>query len=81
MMETDSELFDDARATLYASADPLMKAAAEAGEIRPDVGPTEVIRAIGGICMATDRPGSEGTAIALVDLVFDGLALRRAGSA
>jgi len=43
------------------------------GEIRPDVGPTEVIRAIGGICMATDRPGSEETAIALVDLVFDGL--------
>lgn len=73
MMETDSQLFDDARATLYASAGSLMTAAAQAGEIRPDVGPTEVIRAIGGICMATDRPGSEETAIALVDLVFDGL--------
>jgi AcrR family transcriptional regulator len=73
MMETDSHLFDDARATLYAAAGSLMTAAAEAGEIRPDVGPTEVIRAIGGICMATDRPGSGQTAIALVDLVFDGL--------
>ncbi len=73
MMETDSHLFDDARATLHAAAGSLMTAAAEAGEIRPDVGPTEVIRAIGGICMATDRPGSEETAIALVDLVFDGL--------
>jgi hypothetical protein len=73
MMETDSHLFDDARATLYAAAGSLMTAAAEAGEIRPDVGPTEVIRAIGGICMATDRPGSAETAVALVDLVFDGL--------
>lgn len=73
MMETDSHLFDDARANLHAAAGSLMTAAVEAGEIRPDVGPTEVIRAIGGICMATDRPGSQETAIALVDLVFDGL--------
>ena len=35
MMETDSHLFDDARATLYAAAGSLMTAAAEAGEIRP----------------------------------------------
>jgi len=73
MMETESQLFDDARATLNAAAGSLMTAAAQAGAIRPDVGPAEVIRAIGGICMATDRPGSGQTAIALVDLVFDGL--------
>jgi AcrR family transcriptional regulator len=73
MMETDSQLFDDARATLHAAAGSLMTSAAQAGAIRPDVGPAELIRAIGGICMATDRPGSEETAIALVDLVFDGL--------
>ena len=50
-----------------------MTAAAEAGEIRPDVAPADVIRALGGICMATDRPDAGTTAIALVDLVFDGL--------
>ncbi|SDO32545.1 DNA-binding transcriptional regulator, AcrR family [Nakamurella panacisegetis] len=73
MMETESDLFDQARATLRGSAGALMKAAAEAGEIRPDFEPGDVIRALGGICMATDRPDAGTSALALVDLVFDGL--------
>lgn len=73
MLETETNLFDQARATLLESAGSLMKKAAEAGEIRPDVQPGDVIRALGGICMATDRPDAGGSAIALVDLVFDGL--------
>ena len=73
MMETETNLFDQARATLFVSARTLMTAAAEAGEIRPDVDPADVIRALGGICMATDRPDAGATAVALVDLVFDGL--------
>ena len=73
MMETDSDLFDQTRATLYTSAQDLMKAAADAGEIRPDFAAGDVIRALGGICMATDRPDAGATALALVDLVFDGL--------
>ena len=73
MMDTDSDLFDHARATLRESAHRLMTAAAEAGEIRPDFEAADVIRALGGICMATDRPDAGGTALTLVDLVFDGL--------
>lgn len=73
MMDTDSDLFDHARAVLRESADRLMTAAAEAGEIRPDFAAQDVIRALGGICMATDRPDAGGTALVLVDLVFDGL--------
>lgn len=73
MMETDTNLFDQARVTLLESAGSLMTRAAEAGEIRPDFEPGDVIRALGGICMATDRPDAGGSAIALVDLVFDGL--------
>ncbi len=73
MMETETDLFDQARGTLLVAAGSLMTAAAEAGEIRPDVAPADVIRALGGICMATDRPDAGTTAIALVDLVFDGL--------
>jgi AcrR family transcriptional regulator len=73
MMETETNLFDQARATLLSSAGALMTSAADAGEIRPDVDPGDVIRALGGICMATDRPDAGGSAIALVDLVFDGL--------
>lgn len=73
MMDTDSHLFDHARATLRHSAEHLMTAAAAAGEIRPDFAAEDVIRALGGICMATDRPDAGATALTLVDLVFDGL--------
>lgn len=73
MMDTDSDLFDHARTTLRESAESLMTAAAGAGEIRPDFSAGDVIRALGGICMATDRPDAGATALALVDLVFDGL--------
>ena len=73
MIETETNLFDEARATLLASAGSLMTTAAEAGEIRPDFEPGDVIRALGGICMATDRPDAGASALALVDLVFDGL--------
>lgn len=73
MMETDSDLFDHARTTLRESAEALMTAAADAGEIRPDFAASDVIRALGGICMATDRPDAGATALALVDLIFDGL--------
>jgi AcrR family transcriptional regulator len=73
MMQTDTNLFDQTRAILLESAGSLMTAAADAGEIRPDFAPGDVIRALGGICMATDRPDAGATAVALVDLVFDGL--------
>lgn len=73
MMETETNLFDDARATLMRSAGTLMTAAVEAGEIRPGYQPDHVVRALGGICMATDRPDAAAAAVALVDLVFDGL--------
>jgi AcrR family transcriptional regulator len=73
MMETETNLFDQARATLLESAGELMTAAADAGEIRPDIAPADVIRALGGICMATDRPDAGTAAMSLVDLVFDGL--------
>ncbi|GGL87782.1 TetR/AcrR family transcriptional regulator [Nakamurella endophytica] len=73
MMDTQTDLFASARTTLRESAGALMRAAADAGEIRADVEPQAILQAMGGICMATDRPGSEASAVALVDLVFDGL--------
>ncbi len=73
MMETETSIFDQARATLLDSAGSLMQAAAQAGVIRSDIEPRDVVRALGGICMATDRPDAAATAVALVGLVFDGL--------
>jgi len=80
MMDTESSLFDDARATLLESAGTLMTAAVDAGVIRPGFAPADVIRALGGICMATDRPDAEASAISLVDLVFDGLRFGAVGA-
>ena len=58
MMETDSAPVRRRQGhPVNAAAGSLLTAAAEAGEIRAGLGPTELIRAIGGICMATDRPG------------------------
>ncbi|WP_196073074.1 TetR/AcrR family transcriptional regulator [Nakamurella alba] len=82
MMETDSELFVDAKATLHAAANRLLNAARESGEIRPDFGgfgPPELLRAMGGVCMATDQPAAGPVAVALIDLIYDGLRYR-AGS-
>jgi len=73
MMGTETTIFDQARATLLDSAGSLMQTAAQAGVIRTDIQPGDVVRALGGICMATDRPDAAATAVALVDLVFDGL--------
>jgi AcrR family transcriptional regulator len=73
MMETESDLFDHTRMTLRQSAETLMRAAADAGEIRPDFAAVDVVRALGGICMATDNAGANDAALVLVDLLFDGL--------
>jgi len=73
LMETRSEVFDRPREIIRSSAQSLIDAAVADGSIRDSVNAPELIRAIGGICMATDRPGDSATAATLVDLVFDGL--------
>lgn len=73
LLEARSDVLDDARQTLRSSAQRLIDAATTAGTIRSGVDAPELIRAIGGICMVTDRPGDDATALTLVDLVFDGL--------
>jgi AcrR family transcriptional regulator len=76
MQTTDSTLFERTRATLRDAADRLLDAARASGEIRSDIGAPELIRAMGGVCMATDVPASDATSMALVDLIFDGLRYR-----
>jgi AcrR family transcriptional regulator len=73
VMETDSKAFDATRDIVRAAAQSLIDPAVANGSIRGHVNAPELIRAIGGICMVTDRPGNDETAMALVDLVFDGL--------
>jgi AcrR family transcriptional regulator len=69
---------------LYAySSDRLTKAigllldrAVSAGEVRTDITPEELLRALIGMCYVHDRPGWQATALHLVDIFVDGLRVR-----
>jgi AcrR family transcriptional regulator len=73
MMQTDAELFAQTRKLVHDAAKMLLVAAADAGEIRDDISADDLMRSMGGICMANDQSGPPDGAARLVDLVFDGL--------
>jgi AcrR family transcriptional regulator len=51
----------------------LLRRAVEAGEIRADIGPEDLLRALVGLCYAQDRPGWQAGVLRLVDVFVDGL--------
>ena len=64
------------------SLDPLTRAlgnllqrAAAAGELRADIDPEDLLRALVGMCYAHDRPGWQAKVLRLVDVFIDGLRL------
>jgi AcrR family transcriptional regulator len=75
LMGTDRDQFVATKATLHGAMARLLEAAAAAGAIRADVRSGDLIRAMGGVCMATDAAGGAASPIAttLVDLLYDGL--------
>lgn len=73
MMQTQAERFADIRTLVRDAAEMLLVAAADAGEIRGDICADDLMRSMGGICMANDQTGPPENAERLVDLVFDGL--------
>jgi AcrR family transcriptional regulator len=76
LMQTQSDLFVQTRAQINGAADGLLRSAAAAGEIREDISAVDLVRSMGGICMANDQVGTIDDAARLVDLVFDGLRYR-----
>lgn len=68
----DNELFTYSRQRINAALGMLVTAAVEAGSIRPDTDVDDVLRAMSGICMASDLPGEDRTG-RLIDLIVDGL--------
>lgn len=57
-MAHDTELVFDARRRIYATAEPLVAAAQDAGELRTDVSADDVMRMLSGIGLADyPRPG------------------------
>ena len=55
----------------------LLEQAIAAGEVRSDVGPEDLLRAIVGMCYAHDGPGRQKNVLRLVDIFIDGLRSRR----
>lgn len=57
----------------------LLARAAAAGEIRADVGPEDLLRALIGMCYLHDQPGWQASVLRLLDVFVDGLRVRPAG--
>ncbi|WP_024520401.1 TetR/AcrR family transcriptional regulator [Bradyrhizobium sp. Tv2a-2] len=51
----------------------LLDRAVKAGEIRADVGPDDLLRALVGMCYLHDQPGWQCTVVRLMDVFVDGL--------
>jgi AcrR family transcriptional regulator len=54
----------------------LLGRAVAAGEIRADVGPEDVLRALVGMCYLHDQPGWQAGVLRLMDIFVDGLRIR-----
>src|SRR6202051_3781703 len=51
----------------------LLDRAAATGEIRADIGPEDLLRALVGMCYMRDQPGWQATVLRLLDVFVDGL--------
>jgi AcrR family transcriptional regulator len=51
----------------------LLDRAVAAGEIRADVSPEDLLRALGGMCYLHDQPGWQSTVLRLMNVFVDGL--------
>jgi AcrR family transcriptional regulator len=58
---------------LTRSVGALLNRAVAAGEIRSDVGPEDLLRALVGMCYMHDQPGWQATVLRLLDVFVDGL--------
>jgi AcrR family transcriptional regulator len=73
VLGADSELFKHSHERIRGSIRTLIDAAVDAGTIRDDIEPDDLLRAMGGICMATDTPEWVNRTTRLIDLLVDGL--------
>jgi AcrR family transcriptional regulator len=73
VVAADSEIFTKSRAQINEAMARLVYGAAEAGTIRSDANPEDVLRAMSGFCLISDQPGWQEQALRLVSLLVDGL--------
>jgi AcrR family transcriptional regulator len=75
----NSELFSYSFDQLTRAVGGLLDRAIAAGEIRDDIGPEDLLRALVGMCYMHDKPGWQTTVLRLVDVFVDGLRIRPNG--
>jgi AcrR family transcriptional regulator len=73
MVNDNSNLFAQSRANINESMARLVHAAVEAGLVRPDAHPEDVLQAMSGFCMFNEQAGWQEQAQRLVNLLVDGL--------
>jgi len=70
-----SELYADSLERQAKVAGVLLDRAVAAGEIRSDISPKDLLRALVGMCYMHDQPGWQASVLRLVDIFVDGLRL------
>jgi AcrR family transcriptional regulator len=70
------ELNSYSRDRLTKAVGALLDRAVAAGEIRSDVSPEDLVRALIGMCLMHDQPGWQSTVSRLLDVFVDGLCMR-----
>lgn len=73
VLAADSDLFAYSHDRLDATIRRLVAAAVEAGEIRGDADPWDLLRALSGVCLMSDGPGWQEEACRIARLLMDGL--------
>lgn len=82
-----SKLISESSERLVKAASELLDRAVAAGEIRSDISPRDLLRALVGMSFMLDQPGWQASVLRMVDVFVDGLRLparsgraKRAGS-
>ncbi len=76
----NSKLFSYSFDQLTRAVGALLDRAIASGEIRDDISPEDLLRALIGMCYMHDQPGWQTSVLRLVDVFIDGLHIRSANS-
>jgi AcrR family transcriptional regulator len=79
VVSKDSDLVSSSSEVLKGALGALLSRAAAAGEIRDDIDPDDLLRALVGMCYTHDHAGWQKSVLRLVDVFIDGLRIRRTG--
>jgi AcrR family transcriptional regulator len=71
-----SELMAFSYERLTKAVGMLLQRAVAAGELRPDVSPEDLLRALIGMCLLHDQPGWQASVVRLLDVLVDGLRVK-----